>query len=189
MVLGSNPGWAGPSSSCHHIFMCVNYDLNGSLPINSRLHVRLDNQISHPIPSCSSGAIVSNFDGLMEWNFVIISPYSVTESNRHICSNRTSKAYFQAQDDKWTNMCHRNSIEISGCLLQLQLFVYIKNKKWNISRQICSHWIVWLLKLLEFWVHLIHILCSVQSLSGCTEWCCGNSVYWLHAKLVTNELG
>ena len=27
-VLGSNPGWTGPSSSCHLILVCVNYDLN-----------------------------------------------------------------------------------------------------------------------------------------------------------------
>ena len=54
LVLGSNPGWAGPSSSCHLILVCVNYDLYGSLHINSRLHARLNNQISHPIPSCRS---------------------------------------------------------------------------------------------------------------------------------------
>ena len=47
----STPGWAGPSSSCHLILVCVNYDLYGSLHINSRLHARLNNQISHPIPS------------------------------------------------------------------------------------------------------------------------------------------
>ena len=39
----------GPSSSCHLILVCVNYDLNGSLRINSRLHARLNNLISHPI--------------------------------------------------------------------------------------------------------------------------------------------
>ena len=49
VVLGSNPGWTGPSSSCHLILVCVNYDLNGSLHINSRLHARLNNQLSHPI--------------------------------------------------------------------------------------------------------------------------------------------
>ena len=49
MVLGSNRGWAGPLSSCLLILVCVNYDLNGSLRINSRLHARLNNQISHPI--------------------------------------------------------------------------------------------------------------------------------------------
>ena len=32
------------------ILVCVNYDLNGSLRINSRLHERLNNQLSHPIP-------------------------------------------------------------------------------------------------------------------------------------------
>ena len=47
-VRGSNLGWAGPSSSCHVILVCVNYDLNSSLRINSRLHARLNNQISHP---------------------------------------------------------------------------------------------------------------------------------------------
>ena len=30
---------------------CVNNDLNGSLRINSRLHARLNNLLSHPIPS------------------------------------------------------------------------------------------------------------------------------------------
>ena len=49
VVLCSNPGWAGPSSSCHLILVCVNYNLNGSLRISSRLHARLNNQISHPI--------------------------------------------------------------------------------------------------------------------------------------------
>ena len=39
------------SSSCHLILVCVNNDLYGSLHINSRLHARLNNQISHPIPS------------------------------------------------------------------------------------------------------------------------------------------
>ena len=43
--------WAGPSSSYHLILVCANYDLNGSLRIDSRLHARLNNQISHPIPS------------------------------------------------------------------------------------------------------------------------------------------
>ena len=41
-------GW--PFMSYHLILVCVNYDLNGSLRINSRLHARLHNQISHPIP-------------------------------------------------------------------------------------------------------------------------------------------
>ena len=47
----SQLGW--PFMSCHLILVCVNYDLNGSLRINSRLHARLNNQISHPIPSCT----------------------------------------------------------------------------------------------------------------------------------------
>ena len=38
-----------PFISYHLILVCVNYDLNGSLHINSRLHARLNNQISHPI--------------------------------------------------------------------------------------------------------------------------------------------
>ena len=50
---------AGPSSSCHLILMCVNYDLNGSLRLNSRLHARLNNQISHPIPRGYHSAILS----------------------------------------------------------------------------------------------------------------------------------
>ena len=45
-----NPRWTGSSSSYHLILVCVNYDLNGSLLINSRLHARLNNQLSHPIP-------------------------------------------------------------------------------------------------------------------------------------------
>ena len=49
MVPGSNPGWAGPSPSCHLILVCVNYDQNGSLRINSKLHASLNNQIFHPI--------------------------------------------------------------------------------------------------------------------------------------------
>ena len=53
VVLGSNPGWVGPSSSCLLILLCVNYDLYGSLHINSRLHARLNNQPSHPVPSSS----------------------------------------------------------------------------------------------------------------------------------------
>ena len=40
-----------PFMSYHLILVCVNNDLNGSLRINSRLHARLNNQISHPIPS------------------------------------------------------------------------------------------------------------------------------------------
>ena len=47
VVLGSNSGWAGLLSSYHLIHVCVNYDLNGSLHIYSRLHARLNNQISH----------------------------------------------------------------------------------------------------------------------------------------------
>ena len=35
----------------HVILVCVNYDLNGFPPINSRLHARLDIQLSYPIPS------------------------------------------------------------------------------------------------------------------------------------------
>ena len=41
----SQLGW--PFISYHLILVCVHYDLNGSLRINSRLHARLDNQISH----------------------------------------------------------------------------------------------------------------------------------------------
>ena len=37
-------GW--PFISHHLILVCVNYDLNGSLRINSRLHARLNNQLS-----------------------------------------------------------------------------------------------------------------------------------------------
>ena len=44
----SRLGW--PFMSYHLILVCVNYDLNGSLRINIRLHARLNNQISHPIP-------------------------------------------------------------------------------------------------------------------------------------------
>ena len=40
------------NSSCHLILVCVNYDLYGSLHINSRLHARLNNQLSHPILNC-----------------------------------------------------------------------------------------------------------------------------------------
>ena len=43
----SRLGW--PFISYHLIFVCVNNDLNGSLRINSRLHARLNNQLSHPI--------------------------------------------------------------------------------------------------------------------------------------------
>ena len=43
----SQLGW--PFMSYHLILVCVNYDLYGSLRINSRLHARLNNQISHPI--------------------------------------------------------------------------------------------------------------------------------------------
>ena len=60
MVLGSIPGWAGHSSSYHLILVCVNYDLNGSLPINSRFHVSLNNQLSHPIPVGKHGSGVDH---------------------------------------------------------------------------------------------------------------------------------
>ena len=42
----SQLGWL--FMSYHLILVCVNYDLNGSLRINSRLHARLNNQLSHP---------------------------------------------------------------------------------------------------------------------------------------------
>ena len=44
----SRLGW--PFISYHRILVCVNNDLNGSLRINSRLHARLNSQISHPYP-------------------------------------------------------------------------------------------------------------------------------------------
>ena len=44
----SQLGW--PFMSYHLILVCVNNYLNGSLRINSRLHARLNNHLSHPIP-------------------------------------------------------------------------------------------------------------------------------------------
>ena len=48
LLLWLRLGW--PFISYHLILVCVNYDLNGSLRINSRLGTRLNNQLFHPIP-------------------------------------------------------------------------------------------------------------------------------------------
>ena len=58
-MLGSNPVWAGPSSLFHLILVCVYYDLK-MVPINSRLHARLHNQLSHPITQRHTFGFVSS---------------------------------------------------------------------------------------------------------------------------------
>ena len=65
----------------HLILVCVNYDLNGSLHINSRLHARLNNQISHPIPSSYSGHL--HFIFLLVYGFEAFQCVSTNQTLPH----------------------------------------------------------------------------------------------------------